>query len=78
MRLYILYYKNKKADELLIRQLTEKIIHRGPDDTGYFIKNNIAFGFDRLSIIDLEGGNQHLKRKIEQLYLMAKYIIIKN
>ena len=58
-----IYYKNKKADELLIRQLTEKIIHRGPDDTGYFIKNNIAFGFDRLSIIDLEGGNQPFKKE---------------
>ena len=58
-----IYYKNKKADQLLIRQLTEKIIHRGPDDTGYFIKNNIAFGFDRLSIIDLEGGNQPFKKE---------------
>ena len=37
-----IYYKNKKADELLIRQLTEKIRHRGPDDTRYFIKDNIA------------------------------------
>ena len=58
-----IYYKNKKADELLIRQLTEKIIHRGPDDTGYFIKDNIAFGFNRLSIIDLECGNQPFKKE---------------
>ena len=57
-----IYYKNKKADELLIRQLTENIIHRGPDDTGYFIKDNIAFGFNRLSIIDLEYGNQPFKK----------------
>ena len=58
-----IYYKNKKADELFIRQLTEKIIHRGPDDTGYFIKDNIAFGFNRLSIIDLECGNQPFKKE---------------
>ena len=58
-----IYYKNKKADELLIRQLTEKIIHRGPDDTGYFIKDNIAFGFNRLSIIDLECGNQPFQKE---------------
>ena len=58
-----IYYKNKKADELLIRQLTEKIRHRGPDDTGYFIKDNIAFGFNRLSIIDLEGGNQPFEKE---------------
>ena len=44
-----IYYKNKEADGVIIRQLTKKIIHRGPDDTGYFIKDNIAFGFNRLS-----------------------------
>ena len=58
-----IYYKNKKADELLIRQLTEKMLHRGPDDTGYFIKDNITFGFNRLSIIDLEGGNQPFEKE---------------
>ena len=58
-----IYYKNKEADGVIIRQLTKKIIHRGPDDTGYFIKDNIAFGFNRLSIIDLEGGNQQFKKE---------------
>lgn len=58
-----IYYKNEKADELLIRQLTEKIIHRGPDDTEYFIKDNIAFGFNRLSIIDLECGKQPFEKE---------------
>lgn len=58
-----IYYKDKEADELLIRQLTEKIIHRGPDDTEYFIKDNIAFGFNRLSIIDLECGKQPFEKE---------------
>lgn len=58
-----IYYKNKEADEFTIRQLTEKIIHRGPDETGYFVNDNIAFGFNRLSIIDLEGGNQPFKKE---------------
>ncbi len=30
--------------------------HRGPDDEGYFINSNIAFGHKRLSIIDLSKG----------------------
>ena len=58
-----IYYKNKEADGVIIRQLTKKIIHRGPDDTGYFIKDNIAFGFNRLSIIDLEHGNQPFEKE---------------
>ena len=34
------------------------IRHRGPDDTGTFIKDNIALGQVRLSIIDVKGGHQ--------------------
>lgn len=54
-------YKNKKADEELIKILTEKINYRGPDSTNYYISNNIAFGFKRLSIIDLSNGTQPFK-----------------
>ncbi len=35
------------------------IHHRGPDDTGYFMYNNLALGHQRLSILDLsERGHQ--------------------
>jgi len=32
--------------------------HRGPDDCGYFVDSQIRLGHRRLSIIDLESGNQ--------------------
>ncbi|MGL5311878.1 MAG: asparagine synthase (glutamine-hydrolyzing) [Peptostreptococcaceae bacterium] len=53
-----IYNKNKNIDENLLTTLTDKISHRGPNDTGYFIKDNIGFGFKRLSIIDVENGKQ--------------------
>src|SRR5699024_9683750 len=34
------------------------IYYRGPDDEDYYEDENIIFGFRRLSIIDLEGGQQ--------------------
>ena len=34
------------------------LIHRGPDDEGYFQHKNIAMGIRRLSIIDLHNGKQ--------------------
>ncbi len=34
------------------------IRHRGPDDQGVLIKNGVALGMRRLSIIDLAGGQQ--------------------
>lgn len=42
----------------VIRKMTQTIMHRGPDDEGYFIDGSIGLGFRRLSIIDLEGGHQ--------------------
>ena len=34
------------------------ITHRGPDDQGVLIKDGVALGMRRLSIIDLAGGQQ--------------------
>ena len=36
----------------------ERIIHRGPDDSGLTIDGDFGFGMRRLSIIDLAGGHQ--------------------
>lgn len=32
--------------------------HRGPDGTGYYVQERVGLGHTRLSIIDLEGGQQ--------------------
>ncbi len=37
----------------LIKEMSEVIRHRGPDDQGYFIDENLALAHRRLSIIDL-------------------------
>lgn len=44
----------------ILDRMTEKLAYRGPDGFGRYIKDNVAFGFSRLSIIDLEGGMQPL------------------
>ena len=36
-----------------INNMMDSIIHRGPDDSGYEVIDNMGFGFRRLSIIDL-------------------------
>ncbi len=41
-----------------VRAMADKIVHRGPDSDGYFCENHAALGFRRLSIIDLQGGDQ--------------------
>lgn len=49
----------RAADGLAaIRRMTDAIRHRGPDDSGEFAADGVAFGMRRLSIIDLSQGHQ--------------------
>lgn len=41
-----------------IRRMMQTIVHRGPDDEGYYISGSLGLGFRRLSIIDLNTGHQ--------------------
>ena len=49
--------KTKDKDKT-IKKMADLIKHRGPDSDGYYTDDDIALGFRRLSIIDLEGGKQ--------------------
>lgn len=47
------------VDEALIKEMNQTSCHRGPDDEGVFVDNNISLGHRRLSIIDLSpAGHQ--------------------
>ena len=41
-----------------IKKMTDVISHRGPDDEGFYVNQNVAVGHRRLSIIDLSTGKQ--------------------
>ncbi len=53
---------NQKLDELILRQMTATLAHRGPDGEAYYINHAdaIGLGFRRLSIIDPHGSSQPL------------------
>lgn len=52
------YINNGKKNEDIIKKMTNKIVHRGPDDEGIFQDDFVSLGFRRLSIIDLNKGKQ--------------------
>jgi len=43
---------------LILDRMCQIIRHRGPDDQGTMVKDGVALGMRRLSIIDLAGGHQ--------------------
>jgi asparagine synthase (glutamine-hydrolysing) len=53
-----------------IEAMARSIIHRGPDDEGYFIAGPLGFGFRRLSIIDLSGGHQPMSDQEESVWVI--------
>jgi len=46
------------VDSSVLTKMTASLRHRGPDEEGFFVKDNIGLGMARLSIIDLSGGKQ--------------------
>jgi len=61
----------RKPDKELLSRMTDKLVHRGPDSAGYFVDHSVALGFRRLSIIDLESGDQPIYNEDGSLVLMC-------
>ena len=57
---YINLRNNPKVEFATLQRMTETLVHRGPDSSGYFLADDVGFGFRRLSIIDPAGGDQPL------------------
>ncbi len=57
-------------DDALLRTMTEMLVHRGPDDGGYYTDDSVSFGFRRLSIIDLETGNQPITNEDRTVWVV--------
>ncbi len=49
---------DEASGEALIKKMLKVIEHRGPDSNGFWAGDDFAFGMQRLSIIDIAGGDQ--------------------
>ncbi|MDY6988815.1 MAG: asparagine synthase (glutamine-hydrolyzing) [Thermodesulfobacteriota bacterium] len=48
----------RSVDQAVLEAMTNTLVYRGPDDSGYHMEDGLGLGFRRLSIIDLTTGNQ--------------------
>ncbi|MGE5340357.1 MAG: asparagine synthase (glutamine-hydrolyzing) [Candidatus Omnitrophota bacterium] len=54
------YQYKQRADLNILKAMNGRLIHRGPDDEGYYMEGPVGLAARRLSIIDLETGHQPL------------------
>jgi asparagine synthase (glutamine-hydrolysing) len=48
----------RQAERDVLTQMNCAIAHRGPDEDGFYVKENVGLAMRRLAIIDLKGGQQ--------------------
>jgi asparagine synthase (glutamine-hydrolysing) len=61
----------KPASEVILKKMTDKIRHRGPDGEGAFIDGLIALGHRRLAIIDLSSAGHQPMQSKESRYVIT-------
>ena len=54
-----------------IRPMTDAIVHRGPDASGYYRDEHAALGSRRLSIVDLATGDQPISNESGDIHLVC-------
>lgn len=55
---FVGFVDKEKNKQKIVKDMADLIKHRGPDSDGYFCDDDVALGFRRLSIIDLNTGTQ--------------------
>jgi asparagine synthase (glutamine-hydrolysing) len=57
------FQKDQPVEGRLIEAMCAQLRHRGPDDQGIYLDNNVGMGMRRLSIIDLSTGKQPISNE---------------
>ncbi|MFU1981674.1 asparagine synthase (glutamine-hydrolyzing) [Bordetella hinzii] len=53
-----------------LKNMADAMIHRGPDDEGFFIGEQAGLAFRRLSIVDLAGGHQPMSDAEQSVWVV--------
>lgn len=53
-----------------LKRMCSVMVHRGPDDEGFFVEGNVGLGMRRLSIIDLSTGHQPISNEDETVWVV--------
>ncbi len=64
------FHAQRNADRDVLKAMNRQIIHRGPDDEGYYVERSVGLAMRRLSIIDLCTGHQPITNEDESVWIV--------
>ena len=62
--------RNWRVQGDVLAGMNGRIVHRGPDDDGFFVEENVGLAMRRLSIIDVKSGHQPLANENEDIWIV--------
>ncbi len=68
------FKKTEASNALTIEKMNSTLVHRGPDESGFFSDENAVFGHNRLCVMDIEKG----KQPMSAVYGNKRYTIVYN
>ena len=60
----------RRVERETLAEMNQRIVHRGPDDDGFFAEGNVGLAMRRLSIIDIQTGHQPITNEDENLWIV--------
>lgn len=57
-------------EDALIEKMTQALLHRGPDEAGFYKEETVSLGHRRLSIIDLKSGKQPIHNEDSSVWVI--------
>jgi asparagine synthase (glutamine-hydrolysing) len=67
----IVNFDNRPVEAPELQQMMNSLKHRGPDDEGFFIRENVGLGNVRLSIIDLSSAGHQPVFSLDRRYCLT-------
>ncbi len=62
--------RQRAVERSALEAMNQQIVHRGPDDAGFYLSANVGLAMRRLSIIDLQTGHQPMSNEDGTVWLV--------
>src|SRR5579863_9090139 len=62
--------RQRHVERDAVAGMNRRIVHRGPDDEGLFVEENVGLAMRRLSIIDVKTGHQPLCNETRDVWIV--------